>query len=113
MVGESGSRLSGGQRQRLGIARALLTNPKILVLDEATSALDGKTENDITSSIQSLKGEITVVTIAHRLSTVLNSDLVVYLSEGKIKATGTFSEVEEVVPEFAEQAALMRTPRQD
>jgi ATP-binding cassette, subfamily B, bacterial PglK len=113
MVGESGSRLSGGQRQRLGIARALLTSPKILVLDEATSALDGKTENDITSSLQSLKGEMTIVTIAHRLSTVLNSDLVVYLSEGKIKAKGTFSEVEEVVPEFAEQAALMRAPLQD
>jgi ATP-binding cassette subfamily C protein len=56
---------------------------------------------------------MTIVTIAHRLSTVINSDLVVYLSEGKIKAKGTFSEVEEVVPEFAEQAALMRTPLQD
>jgi len=112
-VGESGSRLSGGQRQRLGIARALITKPKILVLDEATSALDGKTESDITTSLRELRGEVTIVTIAHRLSTVINADSVIYLKNGKIEAQGTFSEVERLVPEFAEQAALMRSPSEN
>ena len=110
-VGEGGSKLSGGQRQRLGIARALITKPKILVLDEATSALDGKTESDITSAMQQLHGEVTIVTIAHRLSTVINSDQVIYINGGKIEAQGTFTEVETLIPEFAEQAALMRNPK--
>ena len=109
-VGESGSRLSGGQRQRLGIARALITKPRILVLDEATSALDGRTESEITSAMQMLRGDVTIVTIAHRLSTVINSDEVIYLKEGKIEAKGTFAQVESLVPEFAELASLMRSP---
>jgi ATP-binding cassette subfamily C protein len=108
LVGEGGSKFSGGQRQRLGIARALLTNPQVLVLDEATSALDGKTESEITNAIQLLKGEVTVITIAHRLSTVANSDLVVYIDNGKILATGNFQAVESMVPEFAEQASLLK-----
>jgi ABC-type multidrug transport system fused ATPase/permease subunit len=107
LVGDRGTKLSGGQRQRLGIARALLTKPKLLVLDEATSALDGQTEFEIAKAIQSFGDEVTVVMIAHRLSTIKDADLVVYLSEGKVECTGTFDEVRKNVPEFDNQAKLM------
>ena len=106
-VGERGSRISGGQRQRLGIARALFTKPKLLVLDEATSALDGESEAVISSTIAELSGSVTVVMIAHRLSTVRNADLVVYLNDGKIMAQGTFEDVRSQVPDFDRQAKLM------
>jgi len=106
-VGERGMRISGGQRQRLGIARAMFTKPKLLVLDEATSSLDGQTESDISSAIHGLKGSVTVVMIAHRLSTVREADRVVYLENGKIITTGTFEEVRARVPEFDRQAQLM------
>jgi ABC-type multidrug transport system fused ATPase/permease subunit len=106
-VGDRGAKLSGGQRQRLGIARALLTNPKLLVLDEATSALDGETENQISSAINELKGSVTVILIAHRLSTVRSADRVIYMQNGKILAEGSFEEVRESVPNFDEQARLM------
>jgi ABC-type multidrug transport system fused ATPase/permease subunit len=107
MVGERGIKISGGQRQRLGIARALYTNPKLLVLDEATSALDGQTEADISYSIQQLRGNTTVILIAHRLSTVMHADRVYYLDEGKITASGTFSDVRKQIPNFDAQANLM------
>ena len=106
-VGESGAKLSGGQRQRLGIARALITQPKLLVLDEATSALDSETELAITESLTALKGKITIIVIAHRLSTVKDSDVIVYLNEGNIEALGKFDEVKKLVPNFARQAELM------
>lgn len=106
-VGDRGAKLSGGQRQRLGIARALLTNPKLLVLDEATSALDGDTENQIASAINELKGSVTVILIAHRLSTVRSADRVIYMQNGKILAEGNFEEVRRKVPNFDEQARLM------
>ena len=106
-VGDRGTKLSGGQRQRLGIARALFTNPKLLILDEATSSLDGQTEFDINESIQALKGSTTVLMIAHRLSTVRNADLVVYLEKGKLLASGTFTEVRNLIPDFDKQAKLM------
>ncbi len=106
-VGERGTKLSGGQRQRLGIARAMFTKPKLLVLDEATSALDGQTESDISNSIMELKGNVTVLMIAHRLSTVRFADLVVYIDGGKIIAKGTFEEVRSQVPNFEKQAQLM------
>lgn len=106
-VGERGARISGGQRQRLGIARAMFTKPKLLVLDEATSALDGETEANISDAINSLKGHVTVVMIAHRLSTVRYADLVVYLQDGNILAKGTFDEVRARVPDFDRQAQLM------
>lgn len=106
-VGERGSNLSGGQRQRLGIARALITKPKLLVLDEATSSLDGQSESDISDSINEMRGEITVLLIAHRLSTVQNADKVVYMEEGKIICIGTFDEVRQKVPNFDKQASLM------
>lgn len=105
-VGERGTKLSGGQRQRIGIARALFTNPQLLVLDEATSNLDSQTESDFSDAIQALHGSVTVVLIAHRLSTVKTADRVMYLSNGKIIANGTFDEVRNSVPEFDKQANL-------
>lgn len=107
LTGERGTKVSGGQRQRLGIARALYTKPKLLVLDEATSALDGQTEEDISTAIKALKGNTTVVLIAHRLSTVLHADRVLYLENGRIVASGTFQEVRNLVPNFDSQARLM------
>ena len=106
-VGERGAKISGGQRQRLGIARAMFTKPHLLVLDEATSSLDGETEANISEAIHSLRGSTTVVMIAHRLSTVRDADIVVYLSEGKVLATGTFNEVRNAIPDFDRQAKLM------
>lgn len=107
LVGERGAKISGGQRQRLGIARAMFTKPQLLVLDEATSALDGETEASITKSIQSLRGSVTVVMIAHRLSTVRDADVIIYMDEGKISSRGTFEEVRSAVPDFDRQAKLM------
>ena len=106
-IGESGSRLSGGQRQRLGIARSLLTNPKILILDEATSALDGETEQSITEKLLKLRSSTTLIVIAHRLSTVMNADRVIYLEDGALLAQGSFEEVRNSVPNFDRQAQLM------
>jgi ABC-type multidrug transport system fused ATPase/permease subunit len=106
-VGEKGSKLSGGQRQRLGIARAMFTNPKLLLLDEATSSLDGEVEAAISSAINELKGSVTVIMIAHRLSTVRELDKVVYVENGKILAQGTFEQVRTIVKNFDKQATLM------
>ena len=106
-VGDRGTMLSGGQRQRLGIARALLTNPKLIVLDEATSALDGQTEADLSEAINQLKNNATIIIVAHRLSTVRTADQVIYLEAGKIKAKGTFDEVRKLIPDFENQAHLM------
>ena len=106
-VGDRGARMSGGQRQRLGIARALLTKPRLLVLDEATSALDGETESNIAEGVQSLKGDVTVVMIAHRLSSVRSAEKVIYLHEGRVVSIGTFDEVRASVPDFDRQASLM------
>jgi len=105
-IGERGLSLSGGQRQRLGIARALYSDPLILVLDEATSALDTKTESKVTAAIRSLKGEVTIVSVAHRLSTIRDSDLVCFMEHGTIADRGTFDELVARVPNFAEQAQL-------
>jgi ABC-type multidrug transport system fused ATPase/permease subunit len=106
-VGERGGNLSGGQRQRVGIARAMFTKPQLLVLDEATSSLDGQTESEISAAIQALKGKVTLILIAHRLSTVQKADRIVYLEAGKIISQGTFDEVRKAVPNFNEQAKLM------
>lgn len=106
-VGERGVKISGGERQRLGIARAMFTRPHLLVLDEATSSLDGETESHISKAISSLRGSTTVVMIAHRLSTVRNADIVIYMDKGKIIAEGTFEEVRQKVPKFDNQAKLM------
>jgi ABC-type multidrug transport system fused ATPase/permease subunit len=106
-VGDRGTRLSGGEKQRLGIARALYTSPRLLVLDEATSALDGSTEALITKSLLSLQGKVTMIIIAHRLSTVRTVDKVLYLDSGEVKAFGTIEQVRLIVPEFDKQAKLM------
>lgn len=106
-VGDRGAKLSGGQRQRLGIARAMFTKPKLLVLDEATSSLDGVTEADITDAVNNLKGGVTIIIIAHRLSTVRESDVIHYMSKGRLTKSGTFEELKAAVPDFAKQAKLM------
>ena len=107
LIGEGGARLSGGQRQRLGIARALYANPNLLVLDEATSALDAISEYEITEAFERLDKGLTKVVIAHRLSTVLKADKIVYLKGGKIQGMGTFNELRELIPDFDRQAELM------
>lgn len=106
-LGERGVSISGGQKQRLGIARALLTSPKLLILDEATSSLDGKTEFEISEAINTLDESITVILVAHRLSTVREMSKVVYLAAGELVASGSFEQVRATVPDFDEQAELM------
>jgi len=106
VIGERGTRLSGGQRQRLGLARALYREPEVLLLDEATSALDNATEAKITKALKSLHGKVTIIVVAHRLSTVRNADKLVFLQAGSIAAEGTFDEVESAVPEFAHLVKL-------
>ncbi len=106
-LGDKGSNLSGGQRQRIGIARALFTKPKVLILDEATSSLDGSTEANISESLYALRGKITVIVIAHRLSSIMKADEIVYLDSGKIVAAGDFESLRNLVPDFDSQARLM------
>ena len=92
-IGERGVKLSGGQRQRIGLARALYHKPSVLVLDEATSALDNATEKMVMESVQNLGHEITIIMIAHRLSTVRNCDTIYHLDNGYIVSTGTYEEL--------------------
>lgn len=106
-VGDRGTRLSGGQRQRLGIARALITKPKLLILDEATSSLDGVTEFEISQALRGLKGTVTLIVIAHRLSTVVSADKIYFLDDGTIRGVGTFEQLKKDYPEFLAQAKLM------
>lgn len=105
-VGERGMSLSGGQRQRLGIARALYADPLVLVLDEATSALDTKTESDVTAALRALEGNVTLVSVAHRLATIRHAEQVCFMSGGRIVAKGRFEDLVRDVPEFAVQASL-------
>ena len=107
IVGERGIRLSGGQRQRLGIARALYTKPQMIIFDEATSSLDPLTEKTVTEAIYEKKGNVTLIVVAHRLSTVKNADIVILLDKGKILAKGTFEEVRKISPKFDQQAKLV------
>ncbi|MFC0674686.1 ABC transporter ATP-binding protein [Brachybacterium hainanense] len=108
VVGYGGARVSGGQKQRIGIARALYREPQLLVLDEATSALDNETESRITRTIEDLHGTMTIVVVAHRLSTVRNADLILFFSGGKIAARGTMADLSATNEEFAELVRLGR-----
>jgi ABC-type multidrug transport system fused ATPase/permease subunit len=104
-VGERGVRLSGGQRQRIGIARALYHNPQVLILDEATSALDNLTEQAVMEAVHNLENEITIILIAHRLSTVNACDTIFLLENGELKAQGTFDQLTQANERFRAMAA--------
>ena len=92
-VGERGARLSGGQLQRIGIARALYKQAKVIILDEATSSLDSKTENSVMESIINLKNDLTILIIAHRVTTLKNCDQIIELEKGSIKRIVSFEEI--------------------
>ena len=100
IVGEGGINLSGGQRQRVAIARALVQKTEIILFDEATSALDNETQAKIQQAIDNLQSNYTILIIAHRLSTVINSDRILFLSDGKIEAEGTHLELLKTCPEY-------------
>ena len=99
-IGERGVRLSGGQRQRLGIARALYSNPKVLILDEATSALDIITEEKVMEAIHSLKEDMTIIIITHRLKTIKKCDNIFFIENGEIKSNGSFEELMKINKNF-------------
>lgn len=106
-VGKQTDALSGGQIQRIGVARALYTRPRLIVLDEATSGLDASSEDFVSASLRALHGEVTVVVIAHRLSTVQHADRVFVIEDGKVLASGDFATVRRDVPMVAEYVKLM------
>jgi len=106
-VGERGIRISGGQRQRIGIARALYKEASVLVFDEATSALDNTTEAEVMNAIKELNGNLTIILIAHRLSTVQDCDFIVELDHGKVVAQGKYNDLLECSSSFREMAKVM------
>lgn len=109
LVGDRGIRLSGGQRQRLFIARELFKRPNLLILDEATSALDSDSELAIRESIDALRGQLTVVVIAHRLATIRNVDRVVVLDRGKVLEEGTYTDLRNAADSrFAQMVAAQK-----
>ena len=107
-LAELGSNISGGQRQRLAIARALYSDPILLILDEATSSLDSISEETVVRCLRNLRGKLTIISIAHRLSTVVSADRIMYLDNGGVLAIGSFDEVRKQVPNFEKQAKLSR-----
>ena len=104
IVGENGVRLSGGQRQRIGIARALYFEPHVLIMDEATGALDNETERVLMESIETLGKQKTIIIIAHRLSTIKNCDVIFFLGQGHLIASGTYGSLIEKNAEFRQLA---------
>ena len=106
-LGSHSDALSGGQIQRLGLARAVYTEPRLIILDEATSALDAATEASIAEAIQNLGSETTVVVIAHRLSTIQHADVVHVVDDGQVLASGKFKDVRKRVPMIEEYVKLM------
>jgi len=108
LVGERGVRLSGGQRQRIGIARALYKKAKVLIFDEATSALDNSTEKSIMEAIDMLSRDLTIIIIAHRLTTVAHCDVIFELDKGRVVAQGRYHELLENSPSFREMANITR-----
>lgn len=100
VLGDNGYGLSGGQKQRLGIARAIYTKPKILILDEATNALDAETAVSLSRSLESMKGEMTLIVIAHNLSTVVNANRIFYLDQGTLIEASSFNDLRMKVPRF-------------
>jgi ATP-binding cassette subfamily C protein len=94
MVGDRGGRLSGGERQRLGLTRALLGDPGLLILDEAASALDAETDASVTRALEQLKGKVTMIVISHRLSSVRMADYIYVLDKGEVVESGTWAELE-------------------
>ena len=113
VIGERGIRLSGGQRQRIGIARALYNNPKVLILDEATSSLDDITEKTIMEEVNKLSKDITIIMIAHRLSTVKKCDKIYILENGKLKNQGSFNELISDSDLFKEYASNFKRIKDD
>lgn len=107
---ESDLKMSGGEKQRVGMARALLTKPKLLILDEPTSALDSQTERSISELISRLKGQVTIVMVAHRLSTVRTADRVFYLKNGALVGGVSFQELRKIVPDFEKEVQLFEIP---
>ena len=112
-VGERGVQLSGGQRQRIGIARALYKKASVLVFDEATSALDNATEQEVMSSIEGLKRDLTILIIAHRITTVRRCDVIVELDRGRVVAQGTFEQLIQNSPSFRGLAKAMEVEKTD
>ena len=109
MIGENGVKLSGGQRQRLSLARAFYRKASVLILDEATSALDNKTEHEVMQALDIVGRRCTTIVIAHRLSTVRKCDQVFEVSEGRIKASGSFDQLVQVSETFREMIQLEST----
>ena len=103
-MGERGVRLSGGQRQRIGIARALYKQASVLVFDEATSALDNATEQSVMDAIEGLDRDLTILLIAHRLTTLRRCDFIVELEHGRVVAHGTYEQILECSPSFRRMA---------
>ena len=106
-MGERGVRLSGGQRQRIGIARALYKQASVLVFDEATSALDNATEQSVMDAIDGLDRELTILLIAHRLSTVRRCDTIVEIGEGRVIAQGTYEDLLETSASFKKMVRMI------